>query len=82
MITSLIPIGLGFILYYYLVVVPKQKADKEHQQLLRTLRRGDRVLTNSGITGFIKSTHNDLIIIEIAHNYSLTVHRTSVLCRI
>lgn len=41
--------GLIFLIFYFLIIRPQQKQRKEHEQALRNLKRGDRVVTGGGI---------------------------------
>jgi preprotein translocase subunit YajC len=51
--TSL-PLFVGMIVIFYFVLIrPQQKKAKEHQQLLKTVKAGDKVLTSGGVLGVI-----------------------------
>ena len=41
--------GLIFLIFYFLIIRPQQKQRKSHEQALRTLKRGDRIVTTGGI---------------------------------
>ena len=43
--------GLIFLIFYFLIIRPQQKQKKNHEQALRTLKRGDKVVTSGGIIG-------------------------------
>ena len=51
---SFIPIILIFVIMYFLLIRPQQKKIKEHKNMVDNLRRGDQVLTQSGILAKIK----------------------------
>ena len=54
--------GLIFVIFYFLIIRPQQKQRKQHEEALRTLKRGDRVVTAGGIVGeviHIKETMKD-----------------------
>lgn len=50
---GLVPMVLMFVIFYFLLIRPQQKKAKEHAELLKTLKRGDKVVTNGGIVGVI-----------------------------
>lgn len=52
---SIMPIILMVVIFYFLLIRPQQKKAKEHQELLKTLKVGDKVVTSSGIIGVIVS---------------------------
>ena len=43
--------GLIFLIFYFLIIRPQQKQRKRHEEALRNLKRGDRVVTTGGIIG-------------------------------
>ncbi len=51
--TSLLPLGLLVVVFYFVLIRPQQKKSKDHAQLLKTIRAGDKVVTSSGIVGVI-----------------------------
>ena len=57
---GLMPIILVMIIFYFLLIRPQQKRAKQHRQMLSALRRGDKVVTNGGITGTIVQVVDDL----------------------
>jgi preprotein translocase subunit YajC len=58
----LIQFGLIFLIFYFLIIRPQQRQRKKHEEALRNLKRGDRVVTTGGIVGevvHIKETLKD-----------------------
>ena len=49
--TGLVPLVLMVVVFYFLLIRPQQKKAKEHDKLLKTLRRGDKVIFAGGIVG-------------------------------
>ena len=43
--------GLIFLIFYFLIIRPQQRQRKRHEEALRNLKRGDRVVTTGGIIG-------------------------------
>ena len=48
---QLLPFVLIFVIMYFLILRPQQKRAKEHQELIKNLRRGDTVITSGGLMG-------------------------------
>ena len=65
-------------LFYFLMIRPQRRRQKEHQQLVAELKRGDKVITAGGIYGVIESTSEDSIIIKIESGATIRVARGSV----
>ena len=52
-ILSLVPFALIFVIFYFLVILPQQKRAKQQKALLEALKKGDKVVTASGIWGTV-----------------------------
>jgi preprotein translocase subunit YajC len=51
--TSLVPLGLLMVVFYFILIRPQQKKAKEHAELLKGVKPGDKVLTSGGVIGVI-----------------------------
>lgn len=71
-------LALLFALMYFLMIRPQRKRQKEHQQLIEELKRGDRVITAGGIYGVIESTSEDSLVIKVESGATMRVARNSV----
>ncbi len=69
---------LLFALMYFLMIRPQRKRQKEHQELIQELKKGDRVITAGGIYGVIESTSEDSIVIKVESGATMRVARNSV----
>ena len=74
------PIILVMIIFYFLLIRPQQKRAKQHREMLAALRRGDKVVTNGGITGTIVKVVDDLdtVEVEIAKDVKVNVVRAMI----
>ena len=72
---------LFFVIIYFLMIRPRQKQQKAHQELMKELRKGDKVITTSGIYGQIESISGDTVIMKIESGATMRVARASVLGR-
>ena len=67
-----------FALMYFVLIRPQRKRQKQHDQLVSELRRGDKVITAGGIYGVIESTSEDSIVIKVESGVTIRVARGSV----
>jgi len=75
----LIMLGLMFVIFYFFLVRPQQRKQKEHEQMIKSLRKGDRVVTNSGIHGFIEGIRDDgTIMLKVAEGVKIQFSKNSV----
>ena len=67
MLMSLLPFALIFVIMYFLILRPQQKKVKDHQELVKNIRRGDTVITSGGLVGKVtKVVDDDQIEFEIS----------------
>jgi preprotein translocase subunit YajC len=77
-ILSLIPFLLIFIIFYFLLIRPQQKKQKQQQALLDTLKKGDKVVTTSGIWGTITNMGKETVTLQIADNTKVKMQRENI----
>ncbi len=78
MVPMIIFLVLIFAMFYFLMIRPQRKRQKEHQQLVEELKRGDRVVTAGGIYGVIESISEDSVVIKVESGTTMRVARNSV----
>jgi len=73
-ISQFIPLILIFVIFYFFLIRPQQKKVKEHKSMVENLKRGDKVVTSSGIIGTIERIiDNEKAEILIAENVKVEV---------
>ncbi len=80
MLTSFAPLILIFVIFYFFLIRPQQKKAKEHKAMVDALRRGDQVLTQSGIIGKVTRVKDgeEEVEVEIAQNVRIRLLRSAV----
>ena len=67
MLMSLLPFALIFVIMYFLILRPQQKKIKDHNEMVKNLRRGDSVVTSGGLVGKVtKVVDDEQVEVEIA----------------
>jgi preprotein translocase subunit YajC len=61
----LLPMAAIFVIFYFLLIRPQTKRQKEHDAMLKTLERGDRVVTAGGLHGVVVGLTDDVLTVEI-----------------
>lgn len=78
-VMQMAPFGLILIIMYFLILRPQQKRAREHQDMIKNIRRGDTVVTQGGLIGKVSKTVDDSEIeLEIAPNVKVRVLRPMV----
>ena len=76
-LASLLPLVVLFAIFYFLVIKPQQKQQKEHAKMVQSLQKGDKIVTSGGLIcevvkpedDFIKVKLNDDVIVRIAREF-------------
>ncbi len=63
---QVVPIVLIFVVFWFFLIRPQQKRQKEHRKMCETLAKGDEVVTVGGIAGRIADVSEQYIVIEIS----------------
>lgn len=61
----LLPMVVIFVIFYFLLIRPQTKRQKEHEEMLKKLDKGDRVVTSGGIHGVVVGVTDDVLTLEI-----------------
>jgi preprotein translocase subunit YajC len=77
LISLILPIGL-VVLFYFFLIRPQSKRQKEHKQMVSELQKGEEVLTTGGILGKVINVNDDFITLEIAKEVSLSIQKNAV----
>ena len=78
-ITSMLPLVLIFVIFYFLLIRPQQKRAKEHKQMVANLRRGDQVVTSGGLLAKVtKVGDGDEVEVEIAQGVKVKLIRSTI----
>jgi len=72
------PLIIIAVLFYFLLIRPQQKKQKEHQKLVSSLKTGDKVVTSAGIHGIVTNVKESTISLKIADNVKIEMDRAAV----
>ncbi|EAI1392417.1 preprotein translocase subunit YajC [Campylobacter jejuni] len=64
-LTSLLPLVVLFAIFYFLVIRPQQKQAKAHKQMLESLQKGDKIITNGGLIFEVVKPEEDFIKVKL-----------------
>jgi preprotein translocase subunit YajC len=76
----LLPIILIFVIMYFLMIRPQQKKHREHQQMIQSLRKGDRVVTSGGLYATVLNIKekDNVVVLKIAEGVKVEIQRNSI----
>jgi preprotein translocase subunit YajC len=77
-ILQLVPFIFIFVIFYFMIIMPQRKQQKEHRNLLANLKKNDEVVTASGIHGTIVNVKDTTVILRVDDNVKIEVEKTSI----
>ncbi|MBI4186927.1 MAG: preprotein translocase subunit YajC [Chloroflexi bacterium] len=70
-----------FVVFYFLLIRPQRKRQKEHLEMVQEMRKGDNVITAGGIYGVVESIREDSVVIKVESGTTMRVAKGSVVAR-
>lgn len=75
---SFLPLIVVFAVFYFVVIRPQQQQQKKRQEMLQSLKKGDKVITVGGIHGEITDVHDDEVSLRIADKVEIRLSRSGI----
>lgn len=75
---ALLPLVLFAIVFYFLLIRPQAKRQKEHRKMVESLAKGDEIVTAGGVAGRISDLGENFALVEIAEGVQVKIRRVAV----
>ena len=75
---SLVPFVLIFVIFYFLLILPQQKRQKAQKAMLDDLKKGDKIITASGIWGTITNLGKETVTLQVADNTKIKIQKEHI----
>lgn len=75
---SLVPFVLIFVIFYFLLILPQQKRQKAQKAMLDDLKKGDKIITASGIWGTITNLGKETVTLQVADNAKIKIQKEHI----
>ncbi len=76
--TTLITFGLIILIFYFLMIRPQKKRDKEARDMLAAMKKGDKVVTIGGIRGTVAVVKDNTVIIKVDDNTRIEFSKNAI----
>lgn len=73
----LLPVGL-VVLFYFFLIRPQNKRQKEHRQMVAGLQKGEEIITTGGLLGKITNVGENFVTLEISKDVSIYIQKNSI----
>jgi preprotein translocase subunit YajC len=75
---SMLPLVVVFVVFYFLLIRPQQKRQKEHRDMVAKLAAGDEIATAGGVLGKVVSVSDSFVRVEVADGVQIVVQRHTI----
>ncbi len=76
--TSLLFMGAIFVVFYFFIIRPQSKRQKEIQRKVSEMKKGDKVVTSSGLIGILNTIEDDSVLIEVGNNVKIRFLKSAI----
>ncbi len=73
-----VPLIIVMGIFYFILIRPQLKRQKQHQNMLASLSKGDRVITTGGIHGMVVGLKDDVVTLKIAENTKIEISKSAI----
>jgi preprotein translocase subunit YajC len=77
-VTQLVFFAAIFAIFYFLLIRPQQKQKREREDMLRSVKRGDRVVTSGGLHGTVASLDDTTVTVRVTEQVRLVFDRSAI----
>ena len=72
------PIIIIFAIFYFMIITPQQKREKDRRNMLSNLKEGDEVITVGGIYGKVLNIKDDVVTLDVGDKIKIKVSRSAI----
>lgn len=74
----IVTFGLVFVIFYFFIIRPQNKKQKDTEKMISAVKKGDKVITVGGIHGEVSSTKEHTVIVKVDDNCKLEFSRSAI----
>ncbi len=78
MITTLGTFGLVFVVFYFLIIRPQNKKQKEAKKMIDAVKKGDKVVTIGGVHGIVSSVKDGTVVVKVDENTKIEFSKSAI----
>ena len=78
MMGMLFPLAVFVLIFYFFIIRPQRKRQKQHEGLISSIGRGDQIVTIGGFFGTVREVRDDTFLIELAEGVRVSILKSAV----
>lgn len=77
-LAALMPFLIMLVVFYFFLIRPQQKQQKQREEMLQSIKKGDKVITVGGIHGEVVEAKGDVLTLRIADKVEVKINRSGI----
>ena len=78
MVSTLVTFGLVFVVFYFLIIRPQNKKQKEAKKMIDAVKKGDKVVTIGGVHGTVHSVKEGTVIVKVDDDCRIEFSKSAI----
>ncbi len=78
MVSTLVTFGLVFVIFYFLIIRPQNKKQKEAQKMIEAVKKGDKIVTIGGIHGVVHAVKETTVVVKVDEEARLEFSKSAI----
>ena len=78
MLTTLVPFALVFVIFYFLIIRPQNKKQKDMQKMIAAVKKGDKVITIGGVHATVDKVKETTIVLKVDDNTRMEFSKSAI----
>lgn len=78
MVSTLVTFGLVFVVFYFLIIRPQNKKQKEAKKMIDAVKKGDKVITIGGVHGTVHSVKEGTVIVKVDDDCRIEFSKSAI----
>lgn len=75
---TLVQLILIFVIFYFILIRPQQKKIRAHEEMLKAIKVGDKIITGGGVFATVQKAKDDELEVKVAENVNIVIFRSTV----
>lgn len=78
MVSTLVTFGLVFVVFYFLIIRPQNKKQKETQNMIAAVKKGDKIVTIGGVHGTVHSVKEGTVVVKVDDDCKIEFSKSAI----
>jgi preprotein translocase subunit YajC len=78
MLSTIVTFGLVFVVFYFLIIRPQNKKQKDMKKMIEAVKKGDKVVTIGGIHGTVHAVKEGVVVVKVDENCRLEFSKSAI----